>query len=252
MVDSGRRIRLKPAPTQRPGRAPVPRPERTPTLRVAVPNRANGTIDVNAIIRAVGASCAGDSEESFQTVSTEEYTLVKIANGDPSAVAECMKRFSGLVWSLVRSKLGNSPDAEDLTQEIFIEIWKSAHRFNPEAGSEAVFIATITRRRVIDRLRSIGRKPEIEEFDESTAASETKAFEQIAVDAEIAQKAMEHLRDDQRELILMGVVEGMTHSEIATATGKPLGTVKTQMRRGLAKVRAMLEDEPAAAKSGVD
>ena len=189
----------------------------------------------------------------MQTVSAaEEFTLVRIANGDASAVAECMKRYSGLVWSLVRSKLGNSPDAEDLTQEIFIEIWKSAGRFDPQAGSEAVFIATITRRRVIDRLRSFGRRPDIEEFDETTTAAETKAVEQIAVDAERAQDALGTLGDDQRSLILMGVVEGMTHSEIATATGKPLGTVKTQMRRGLAKVRAMLEDEDSTKESGAN
>jgi len=185
-------------------------------------------------------------------VSSDEYTLVKIANGDPSAVGECMKRFSGLVWSLVRSKLGSSPEAEDLTQEIFIEIWKSADRFDPAAGSEAVFIATITRRRVIDKLRSIGRKPETEEFDETTAGTQDQDFEQIAVDAERARAALDELREDQRALILMGVVEGMTHSEIATATGKPLGTVKTQMRRGLAKVRALLEEAPEPARSGAD
>ena len=61
---------------------------------------------------------------------------------------------------------------------------------------------------------------------------------------------MQTLKEDQRALILMGVVEGMTHSEIATATGKPLGTVKTQMRRGLAKIRALLEDEDDSGMSG--
>ena len=175
-------------------------------------------------------------------VVSDEHTLTRIANGDSTAVADCMKQFSGLVWSIVRSKLGHSAEAEDLTQDIFVEIWKSAGRFNPEAGTEAAFIATIARRRTIDRLRSLGRKPETEEFDESRAVSSTAGFEQIAVDADRAREALQTLREDQRALILMGVVEGMTHSEIATATGKPLGTVKTQMRRGLAKVRAMLED----------
>ena len=185
-------------------------------------------------------------------MSNDDYTLTRIAAGDPTAVADCMKQFSGLVWSLVRSKLGNSSDAEDLTQDIFIEIWKSADRFKPELGSEAVFIATIARRRVIDRLRSIGRKPETEEFDESIAPAESTGLEHIAIDAKQALAALGQLREDQQSLILMGVVEGMTHSEIATETGKPLGTVKTQMRRGLAKIRALLEendqtDTPGAA-----
>jgi RNA polymerase sigma-70 factor (ECF subfamily) len=185
-------------------------------------------------------------------VSKDEYTLVRIAEGDASAVGDCMKRYSGLVWSLVRSRLGNSPDGEDLTQEIFIEIWKSADRFDPDVGSEAVFIATIARRRIIDRLRSLGRKPETEEFDESSQAVESAPTAQIAADAELARNALSNLREDQRALIVMGVVEGMTHSEIATATGKPLGTVKTQMRRGLAKVREMLEDAPRPENSGAD
>lgn len=202
------------------------------------------------IMKPLRASGAAGQKEANRPVSTDEYTLVKIANGDPAAVAECMKRFSGLVWSLVRSKLGSSPEAEDLTQEIFVEIWKSAGRFNPEAGSEAVFIATIARRRTIDKLRFLGRRPETEEFDETTAIGATKGLEQIAVDADRAHAALNTLKEDQRSLILMGVVEGMTHSEIATATGKPLGTVKTQMRRGLAKVRAMLEDETPTDLSG--
>ncbi len=202
-----------------------------------------------AIIQPISGTAR--QEKTTQTVSTtEEYTLVRIASGDPTAVADCMKKFSGLVWSLVRSKLGNSAEAEDLTQEIFVEIWKSAGRFNPEAGSESVFIATIARRRIIDRLRFLGRRPETEEFDETSAIGQTKGMEQIAVDAERAHAALQNLREDQRDLILMGVVEGMTHSEIATATGKPLGTVKTQMRRGLAKVRAMLEDDNESDISG--
>jgi RNA polymerase sigma factor (sigma-70 family) len=207
----------------------------------------------NVIIRPIGSAAAIRGEDSDLSESnSDEYTLIRIAEGDASAVAECMKRFSGLVWSLVRSKLGNSPEAEDLTQEIFIEVWKSASRFDPQAGSEAVFIATIARRRVIDRLRSIGRRPETEEFDESKAAGETGAYEQIAVDAGRAQQALEQIRDDQRQLILMGVVEGLTHSEIATATGKPLGTVKTQMRRGLAKVRSILDGDLTTEESGTD
>ncbi|MGW8370517.1 MAG: RNA polymerase sigma factor, partial [Gammaproteobacteria bacterium] len=110
----------------------------------------------------------------------------------------------------------------------------------------------ITRRRVIDRLRAIGRKPATEEFDETLQPVEATQTEQIAVDADRAHAALSHLREDQRALIVMGVIEGMTHSEIATATGKPLGTVKTQMRRGLAKVRAMLEDASRPEDSGAD
>ncbi len=182
-------------------------------------------------------------------MTSSEYLLTRIAAGDSAAVAQCMDKYGGLVWSLARSRLGNTADAEDATQEIFIEIWKSAGRFNPELGSETAFVAMIARRRLIDRVRSISRQPDVEEFDETTATQEHPDEGQIAADIQVATRALEQLGDGQRELIMMGVVEGMTHSEIATATGKPLGTVKTQLRRGLAKVREQMERDSTERKS---
>jgi RNA polymerase sigma-70 factor (ECF subfamily) len=137
--------------------------------------------------------------------------------------------------------LNNAADAEDATQEIFIELWKSAHRFDPSLGSEVVFVSTIARRRLIDRLRAQGRRPPTEEFDEQMIPNETHNEQYFASDVDRAARALESLEAGQREVLVMGVVQGMTHSEIALATGKPLGTVKTQLRRGLSKVRAMLE-----------
>ena len=182
-------------------------------------------------------------------MTSSEYLLIRIAAGDSAAVAQCMDKYGGLVWSLARSRLGNTADAEDATQEIFIEVWKSAGRFNPELGSETAFVAMIARRRLIDRVRSISRQPDVEEFDETTATHERPDEGQIAADIQVASRALEQLGDGQRELIIMGVVEGMTHSEIATATGKPLGTVKTQLRRGLAKVREQMERDSTERKS---
>jgi RNA polymerase sigma-70 factor (ECF subfamily) len=170
--------------------------------------------------------------------------LERIAGGDPSAVRECMDQFSGLVWSLARRYSVNLADAEDATQEIFLQIWKSAARFDPARGSEAVFITTIARRRLIDRSRSRKRRPETLEFNEADFA-DLDAHDPIptAMTAEVdaARAALGTLPDEQRQVLLLGIVEGMTHSEIATHTGRPLGTVKTQMRRGLQKVRRLLE-----------
>jgi RNA polymerase sigma-70 factor (ECF subfamily) len=155
-----------------------------------------------------------------------------------------MDQFSGLVWSLARRYSESAADAEDSTQEIFLEIWKSAGRFNAEMGSEAVFIATIARRRLIDRLRSRKRRPQTEEFNEADFP-DLEAMNPVPVamtsEVDAAKSALESLPADQREVLLLGIVEGMTHSEIATHTGRPLGTVKTQMRRGMQKVRALLD-----------
>lgn len=154
-----------------------------------------------------------------------------------------MAAYGGLVWSLARRMSYSAADAEDATQEIFLEIWKSASRYDPNMGSEAVFLTTIARRRLIDRIRARKRRPRTEEFDEEMAfdpAADAPDAGVLAVEAAIAVKALEQLGAGEREILLMGIVDGMTHSEIAIATGKPLGTVKTQLRRGLIKVRALL------------
>jgi RNA polymerase sigma-70 factor (ECF subfamily) len=170
----------------------------------------------------------------------------RIAAGDAAAVKECMDTYGGLVWSLARRYSDSASDAEDATQEIFLEIWKSASRFDASMGKESTFIATIARRRLIDRIRASNRRPETQEYDDATAidpATVDRNLGDVAADIEVAQRALAALKDDQREILLMGIVEGMSHSEIATATGKPLGTVKTQMRRGLIRLRALVEQE---------
>lgn len=172
----------------------------------------------------------------------DESILERIAGGEPAAVVDCIDRYGGLVWSLVRSRIRNAADAEDAAQEIFIELWKSAARFDPGLASETVFIAMIARRRLIDRLRARSREPVTEEFDETLARADplgTQAAD--AADVQIAARALATLEDGQREVVLLSIVQGMSHSEIATATGRPLGTVKTLVRRGLTKVRALLE-----------
>ena len=170
--------------------------------------------------------------------------LERIADGDQSAVKECMDVYGGLVWSLARRMSQSAADAEDATQEIFLEIWKSAARFDASMGSEAVFLTTIARRRLIDRLRALKRRPKTEELDELAdfePAGDTESAGMLEADAALARRALDQLDPVQREILLLGIVEGLTHVEIATMTGKPLGTVKTHMRRGLIRVRELIE-----------
>jgi len=176
-------------------------------------------------------------------VAGDQYILVRIAAGEPDAVAECMRRHGAMVWSLARAKLEDLADAEDAAQEIFLELWKCAERFDPTAGPEVAFIRTIAQRKLIDRLRAKGRQPSVDPFDETVhCPQDGEDIEACAtIDAEAAALALEQLASSQREILLMGVVQGMTHSEIARATGKPIGTVKAQLRRGLLKLRELLE-----------
>jgi RNA polymerase sigma-70 factor (ECF subfamily) len=177
---------------------------------------------------------------------SEEPILGRIAAGDPRAVADCMQRYGGLVWSLARRWSASAADAEDAVQEIFVDVWKSAARYDRSLGPEKVFVAAIARRRLIDKLRARDRRPRTETLDEATLAEADEPGEDsgmLAAEAAIAERAIAQLDEVQQQILLMGIVGGMSHSEIAEATGRPLGTVKTQLRRGLNRVRALL-DEP--------
>src|SRR6476646_5693685 len=87
--------------------------------------------------------------------------LARVAAGDPAAVRACLAQFGGLVWSIARRF--EPSDAEDAVQEIFLDVWRSAGSYNPALGSEATFVATITRRRLIDRQRTRRRRPKATE-----------------------------------------------------------------------------------------
>lgn len=153
-----------------------------------------------------------------------------------------MTRYAPLVWSLAKKLSRDATTLEELVQEIFVDVWKSAGRFDPGKASEATFIAMIARRRVIDRQRRFARSGEAQELLESSAGAEDAALEAVDLrdEADRAGAALSRLKPEQRKLILMSVVEGLTHEEIATATGMPLGTIKSHIRRGLDRAAQLL------------
>ena len=179
---------------------------------------------------------------------TEPSILARIAAGDGDAVQECIDRYGGLVWSLARRM--TPAIAEDAVQEIFIALWKNADRFDPSKASEKTFIATVARRRLIDQLRRQSRRPQtrsLPEPDDPTA--EPSVDEHLAIqrgaEARSAARFLNELRPEQRQVIRLSVVEGMSHREIGEATGIPVGTVKSHIFRGLATVRARLAEVEA-------
>ena len=168
--------------------------------------------------------------------------LNRIAEGDKNAVQECLKTFGGLVWSLARRMCANKEDAEDAVQEIFIDIWKNAQRFDASQASETTFVAMIARRRLIDRLRKTGRQPNIDSFEDILVepSENTDKQIQISVEAKEAAEAMKSLRPEQRQILHLSIIQGFSHQEIADALKMPLGTVKTHARRGLIQIREIL------------
>jgi len=171
-----------------------------------------------------------------------EAILKRIASGDRTAVEDCLKSYGGLVWSIARRMLRNNDDAEDAVQEIFIDVWKNAGRFDESQSSETTFIAMIARRRIIDRIRFTSRRITADSIEEVLVEPWTRADEsmQISVEAKEAAKAMRDLKPEQQQVLQLSIVQGLSHQEIADATGMPLGTVKTHARRGILQVREIL------------
>jgi RNA polymerase sigma-70 factor, ECF subfamily len=170
--------------------------------------------------------------------------LTRIARGEEFAVEEFMRSYGNLVWALAKRFTNNSEDAEDAVQEIFIEIWQNAARYDAAKSAESTFITLIARRRLIDRLRKTYRQPQTQSIDnffevQIGAGSGDKQL-QTTVEARQAVVAMKQLRPEQRNLMLMTIFEGLSHGEIAQLTGMPLGTVKTNIRRGFNRMREIM------------
>lgn len=173
--------------------------------------------------------------------------LERVADGDPQAVGECLDAYGGLVWSLVRRQALPPQDAEDAVQEIFIDVWKSAARFDPKQASETTFICMIARRRLIDRRRRKQRQPPIDSLSADPllqiSSVDHRHLESNA-EAAFASRAIARLKPKEREVLLLSAYQGMSHGQIAAHTGLPLGTVKTYVRRGMMRVREMLAQNP--------
>lgn len=127
-------------------------------------------------------------------------------------------------------------------QEIFVDIWKNAGRFDESKSSETTYVAMIARRRLIDKIRYSTRRITADSLDDVLLEPFTRADKdmQISLEAQQAAEAMRALRPEQQQVLRLSIIQGMSHQEISDETGMPLGTVKTHARRGILQVREYL------------
>ncbi|MCG3191326.1 MAG: ECF RNA polymerase sigma factor SigK [Thermoanaerobaculia bacterium] len=173
----------------------------------------------------------------------------RIKQGDSSALDELYRRYSSPVFSLVWKILQNSEEAEDVSLDVFWQIWRQAERYDISRGAPPAWIFTLARSRAIDRLRARQRRedrtisiddPEIhiDPLDENASPDQVASFRQTR---DAVRKAMTTLSPVQREAVELAFFQGLTHVEIAEKLGQPLGTIKTRIRQGLIRLRKQLD-----------
>ncbi|NNK48620.1 MAG: sigma-70 family RNA polymerase sigma factor [Gemmatimonadetes bacterium] len=178
--------------------------------------------------------------------------LIRVAGGDQAAVRGCLDIFGPLVWSLARRFTVTSEDAEDAVQEIFTDVWRSADRFERNRATAHGFVAMIARRRLIDRRRKEDRRPVLVALPDGVEpADDAHVVLDRRLRAQQVVRALDRLKPQQKRWLELSLLQGMSHSEIASETGTPLGTVKTGIRRGLAKLRGMFAENDTTKSSEV-
>jgi RNA polymerase sigma-70 factor (ECF subfamily) len=182
--------------------------------------------------------------ESLRQPDSKESLLARIATGDELAFSALYDEIAPRVLGLVRRLLVDHAQSEEVTQEIFLEIWQNAPRYEPSKGGATTWIFTMAHRRAVDRIRSsqagrdrdvrIGIRDYESDYDNVAETVET------TIENERVKKAMSQLTELQRQAITLAYYGGYSHSEVAEKLEIPLGTVKTRLRDGMIRLRDAL------------
>ena len=169
--------------------------------------------------------------------------LKAIAARDEAALAQLYDLYRVILFGLLMRILNNREEAEDVLQEVFLQVWRRAADFDETRGRPFTWLVTLARSRGIDRLRTLAAR---ERVATAGARDEAEAVSDAGLDAfrseqrDVVNNALAQLPDEQKRLLLLAYFDGLSQSEIAVRVGAPLGTVKTRMRTGMMKLRELL------------
>jgi RNA polymerase sigma-70 factor (ECF subfamily) len=159
----------------------------------------------------------------------------RLVAGDQHALGALYDKYAGLVNALALRVLRDASDAEDIVQEVFVQAWRQAARFDPARGTPEAWLCTMARSRALDRLRRRAARREEPGEDAPPAVAAPRNEEALAV-----RKALDLLSEVQRRALELAYYEGLTQTEIAARLGEPLGTVKTRIRSAMLRLREAL------------
>jgi RNA polymerase sigma-70 factor, ECF subfamily len=189
---------------------------------------------VPAVLQRGRDNCLSSAE--LKGGAADISLLSAIRSSDENAIALLYDRYSSLVYSVALRVLADTGAAEDVLQEVFMQLWRNPGLFDASRGNLGAWLAVITRNRAIDILRK--RHPETDITDVVVSVEPDMAGNaQRTRDAEKVRGALGAMPPAQRSAVEMAYFEGLTHTEIAAKTGEPLGTIKTRIRAGLLALR---------------
>jgi RNA polymerase sigma-70 factor, ECF subfamily len=173
-----------------------------------------------------------------------EDLLTLVAGGDERAFAELYQEVAAAVFGLVSKVVRNPAQSEEVTQEVFVELWRTASRFDPARGTARSWIMTCAHRRAVDRVRSAERAARRDDLagrrDQGRPYDEVAEQVETSLERERVRSSLDALTTLQREAVVLAYYGGYTHREIAELLGVPAGTVKTRLRDGLIRLRDQL------------
>ena len=185
----------------------------------------------------------------MKLVTDDAALMSQVAQAQSAALSELYDRYGRMVFSLAFRITGSNETAEEVTQDVFVQVWRFAEHYDPQQGKLTTWLSSVTRNRAIDILRQQNVRPEghadsldddLFGFNDSASEAAVEPSVELRLQREQVRQALEQLPEEQRRVLALAFFMGMTQQEISVKLNQPLGTVKTRIRLGMIKLKSLL------------